>query len=193
MRSLNYRLSSLTILLVLLLASSVLVVAYGSNDTLNSENLVKVLEEKVGEKTNFDGVDRFPLILVGNEISSDLFQSLKEITLASGKDLNNRSNVAVVYMVGDDNLTRGMVKRGILQNIARVNYYAFANFDSLHHLFVYPRFPMQDKYGNTKMSVVGIQYLYRNTATKFNWETVITSLPGKIKEGSDFFEWSPEF
>lgn len=184
---------NLTILVLALMFFCSALIGYGSSAPFTSERLVQVLEREIGDKTNFDGVDRFPLVLVGNEISSDLFQSLQEIAIRSGYSLSSRDHVAVVYFVGDDNLTRGMVKRGMLQTIARIDYYAFSNFDSLNHLFVYPRFPIQDDYGNTKMTIVGIQHLYRNTATKFNWEVVINSLPNKIKGGSDFFGWAPEF
>lgn len=184
---------NLTILVLALMIFCSAVIGYSSSALFTSERLVQVLEKEIGSSTNFDGIKRFPLVLVADEISGDLFQSLKEIANSSGHSLYEKTHLAVVYMVGDDNLTRGFVKRGILQNIARVDYYAFLNFDSLHHLFVYPRFPMQDDYGDTKMSVVGIQYLHRNTATKFNWSTVITSLPDKIKEGSDYFRWAPGF
>ena len=184
---------SIRILLVLLVLFSQSLLVAREDSTLTSANLRALLQSKVGQMSNL-GIGKFQTVWVGEEIPNDLFtETLANLATLSGRSLTRREGVAVIYFVGEDNLTRHLIKVGILRDLAIIDQQSFLTFSSLEHLFVVVQFPLMDQYGNYRLEVVAIQYLNRDTVRKINWELGIALMIQILPEASDLFTWLNDF
>jgi|GEM_PF-3160715 len=160
---------------------------------LTSQNLLVVLEKEIGSKSNL-GVKKFQRVWVETDIPDKLYEdALRIFAMRAGKILSGRTGIAVVYFVANDNLTRGLVKTGIRIDTTKIDQVAFTKFSDIQDLFVIAMFPVMDKYGNTQLDVVAIQYLTRGTFNKINWSLGLGAVSLLIERAADFFWWDPEF
>lgn len=159
---------------------------------LATESLLAVLEKEVAKKSNL-GTKKFPIVYVEESIPANIFESFQETAALAGRLLGSREGVAVVYMVADDNLFKSWIKGGIRLDIVEADHAAFTRFPELDHLLLLVTFPMMDKYGNQKLTIVAMQYLHRETYRKINWELGTAMVAQLIEKAADFFWWNPEF
>jgi hypothetical protein len=181
------------ILLVLLIILTLCVTLGLAKSSTTSEAIRALLEEEIGETSNL-GVEKITVTVVGEEIPDELFDDvLSSFALIGGRELEVKTDVCIVYFIGEDNFSRNWIKIGILGDIANIDYHLFEAFSVLNHLFVIAQFPIMNEYGNNELEIVCIQYLNRSTAAKINWEVATSALPKIIEEVADFFSWFNDF
>lgn len=162
-------------------------------DVTTGADVLEAVEQAIGAESNL-GIAKVSFLAVGTEITDDLFdEALVLFAAYGGRNLTTQSGVCVVYFVGDDNLSRSYIKTGMQWDIARIDHTVFSGFRDIIDLFVIAQFPLMDKYGNSSLKPVSIQYMHHSTAAKVNWEVAVSALPRIATEAADFFTWLNDF
>lgn len=86
-------------------------------------------------------------------------------------DLNLEDKHLFLEVIGNDNLSKNMIRGGMLRTAEDIFSEIFTEFDYLEEVTLSINFPMVDSYGNEKLSRVMLIWFTREQAEKVNWSS----------------------
>ena len=85
-------------------------------------------------------------------------------------DVTNHGTALDISLIGDDNLSKSLIKRGMWKDSKEIFEAVFEEYPSIDTVYIYWQFPLVDQLGNEDLGEVIRIGLSRETAETINWE-----------------------